>query len=479
MKLEAIYQYRKRTYPHLVVWMAAGFIGACAVGYAKIVAIAQDYYFKRFAEHPYLVAICAPVFFLIATGLVRNFAPQAKGSGIPQVLEAIDLADSGEEAVWGSSLVSLKTAFVKVISTVFGILGGASIGREGPTVQLASSIFAWMGKTFRKYVPDINPQTFLTAGAAAGVAAAFNTPLAGISFAIEEIAEHSFALFKETVLITVVFAGIMAQFIAGDYLYFGHPTTLKMGWLIMPQAVILGIVGGILGGVFARLISGISVIKLPGHWATRTLVCGVICGGMILITHGDSAGSGYEVTRRAMESNSHEFPSLIFPIIKLIVTVLSYLSGMAGGIFSPCLSIGSSLGFSVGQILHYDDLKICGLLGMVAFFSSAVRAPLTAVLIVMEMTDEHSLIMPFIIAAFIAQAFGKLLMPIPPLPLFSRKKTVLAEPFCFSTDPTIRLAGKRGSKAFRTFSESSRLTLRSNPPEVCGSRVSHFSAALK
>jgi H+/Cl- antiporter ClcA len=413
--------YRAKSYPHFAVWISATGVGACAIGYARLIAKTQELYFKQFSDHPYWVAASAPVFFYLATALVQYLAPDAKGSGIPQVIEAIERAEeceSGEdrEKVWNSSLVSVRTALVKVLSTLFGILGGASIGREGPTVQLASSGFAYIGKKFSRKIPEINPETFLTAGAAAGVAAAFNTPLAGITFALEEIAETSFALFKETVLISVIVAGVVAQAIAGDYLYFGHPVTGPSTWAIVPEAAMIGLIGGTLGGLFAKLISDLSLLRLPRHWALRSVICGAICAVFILITHGNSAGSGYEVARKGMEGPGPDLSSslsLAFPLIKLMATALSYLSGMAGGIFSPCLSVGATIGFSVAKICHFVDFKACALFGMVAFFSGAVRAPLTAVIIVMEMTDKHELIFPFMIAALIGQGLGKLFLPVP------------------------------------------------------------------
>ena len=105
--------------------------------------------------------------------------------------------------------------------------------------------------------------------------------------------------------------------------------------------------------------------------------------------------------------------SVYFPILKLITTILSYLSGMAGGIFSPALSIGAGIGLTVAKVMHFENFRACALMGMVAFFSGAVQAPLTAVVIVMEMTDQHILILPFMIAAFLSHAIGKWMMPTP------------------------------------------------------------------
>ncbi len=393
--------------------IAAVVVGFCAYLYAQVISFTQQAYDFYFQGHPYLTAALGPLFFLLAAWLVVRFAPEAKGSGIPQVLQAIDQTSREPETPLTSPLVSIKTAAWKVLSSLVGILGGASIGREGPTVQISSSLFAFTSRYARKYFGDVDLQSYLVAGASAGIAAAFNTPLAGITFALEEIAENSFGHFKRTVMLAVIVGGITAQAIGGNYLYFGHPTVLAPQLGIIPMAVGLGLLGGTLGGLFARSISKTRWTLLPtSSWWARALFCGVVCSLFGLLSNGDTAGSGYEVTKRFMDNPHGALPPLLF-IEKLLCTIFSYLSGMAGGIFSPCLSIGAGMGFTFGQLFHFSGLKACALLGMVAFFSGAVQAPLTAVVIVMEMTDQSALLIPFMIAAFLAQGIGRLIMPTP------------------------------------------------------------------
>jgi H+/Cl- antiporter ClcA len=415
---------KSRTYLHASVWTGAIIVGLAAVLYARAVAAAQEGYFKVFHAHPLEVSIVSPLLFVLATFVVGHFAPEAKGSGIPQVLEAIEAAKkSGPVAqVWQTRLVSLRTTVFKVISSLLGILGGASIGREGPTVQIAASGFAWVGRKIHRWVPQVDFETYLIAGAAAGVAAAFNTPLAGITFALEEVAEGAFGPFRQTVMLTVIISGITAQAFLGDYLYFGHPKLMKTDWMIIPEAIAIGGMVGLFGGWFARLLAYPGLTRLPKTWWPRALVCGILCSIAGYFTHGDTAGSGYEVTRITLESGTLENVSLLFPLFKLATTVLSYLSGMAGGIFSPCLAIGAGLGISIAKLAHFANFQTCALIGMVAFFSGVVQAPLTAVIIVMEMTDEHILILPFMVAAFIAQGMGKWLMPVPLYAFLARRE---------------------------------------------------------
>lgn len=417
---------RHRTYQHASVWVGAIIVGISAVLYARLIAMVQALYFQCFSSHSYAVSIFSPFAFVGATLLVQRFAPHAKGSGIPQVLEAIEGAEKhgNTPQVWRSPLISIRTAFFKILSSTVGILGGASIGREGPTVQIAASGFAWIGRKTKKWAPSVDLQSYLVSGAAAGVAAAFNTPLAGITFALEEIIDGAFGNFKRMLMLAVIIAGITSQALLGDYLYFGHPTLVKPSLLLMPEALALGLLGGMFGGAFAKLLAYPGLTRLPQKWWPRALVCGVACAAIGLWTGGDTAGSGYEATQRALAATSPEAAHVFFPLWKLATTVLSYLSGMAGGIFSPCLSIGAGLGLSMAKLLHLENFRACALLGMVGFFSGAVQAPLTAVIIVMEMTDEHILILPFMIAAFLAHGIGKLVMPVPLYHFLAGKRPV-------------------------------------------------------
>lgn len=406
---------QSRTSKNVSVWIAAVLVGAAAVLYAKAISFVQGIYFSAFNFTPFSVTALSPLLFLLAAGLVRWFAPHAKGSGIPQVLEAIEEANANPShpTTWKSPLVSLRTAGIKVLSSMLGILGGASIGREGPTVQIASSLFCFVGGLSQRFSSKVTMTPFLTAGAAAGVAAAFNTPLAGITFAIEEVIDGSFGSFRQTLMLSVIIAGITSQAIIGDYLYFGHPQVAKPDLTVIYEALLIGLSGGLFGGLFARILAYPKLTRLPRHWIIRAILCGIICAALSYFTNGATAGSGYETTAASLRADSPIEQSLFFPLLKMSTTIFSYLSGMAGGIFSPCLSIGSGIGITIAKIFHLANFRTCALIGMVAFFSGVIQAPFTAVIIVTEMTDEHILILPFLIAAFIGQTISRRIMPIP------------------------------------------------------------------
>jgi H+/Cl- antiporter ClcA len=286
------------------------------------------------------------------------------------------------------------------------------VGREGPTVQIASSLSAFSARVAGRFFPIKDCRSFLVAGAAAGVSAAFNTPLAGIAFALEEIAGSMFTQFKGGVMLCVIVAGITARAMGGNYLYFGHPSVSDPSSGMIFFAMFAGVLGGLLGGLFSRILTLPRMTLLPKSWWKRAIVCGVVCSTFAWLSNGDTSGSGYEAIRRFMDAPGASLPPLYFTE-KFLTTVFSYLSGIAGGIFSPCLAIGAGMGVTSAQLFHLADPKACALIGMVAFFSGVVHAPLTAVIIIMEMTDQHMLIIPFMISAYLAHSIGKLVMPIP------------------------------------------------------------------
>ncbi len=400
--------FRQATLSQLSFALAAATIGIISVAYARLISVAQATATDLFSHHVYWVA-AMPFAFVLASLAVAKLAPEARGSGIPQVMQAIEAAREHGEGALQSSLVSMRTALVKTLSTTIGIAGGASVGREGPTVQIAASVFAWVGRRV-KGKGAFDARSYLVAGAAAGVAAAFNTPLAGITFAIEEIAEEVFGQFKQSVIYAVVVAGLVAEAIAGDYLYFGHPSLAKIALTSLPTLLFIAVASGLLGGFFSRVLAFPVMNFLPKRIWLRAISCGLICAGLALLCGGQTLGTGYEVTRQFMDGTQPTLP-LSFPLTKLAATLFSYLSGMAGGIFAPSLAIGAGIGSTLGQLVAAADLKTCALVGMTAFFAGTVQAPLTAVVIVMEMTDQQAMVFYLLLSAAIAYRCARLLMP--------------------------------------------------------------------
>jgi H+/Cl- antiporter ClcA len=253
------------------------------------------------------------------------------------------------------------------------------------------------------------------AGGAAGIAAAFNTPLAGIVFAIEELS-HSFeARTSGTVLTAVIVAGITTLAVAGNYTYFGVTSAelqIGEGWFI--AVILCGVCGGIAGGVFSWVLVRASN-GLPG-WlgrqvVQRPLVFAVLCGLAValigLAAGGATYGTGYEQARSVVMGTAH-LGSWYF-VLKLAATIASYLSGMPGGIFAPSLSVGAGLGQWLSGLIPQAPEPAVVLLAMVGYFAGVVQAPITSIIIVMEMTDNQRMTIPLMATAVIAYGVSRLI----------------------------------------------------------------------
>ena len=262
-------------------------------------------------------------------------------------------------------------------------------------------------------------RSVILAGAAAGIGAAFNTPLAGIVFAIEEMARAFEHRYSGVVLTAIVLAGAASLSILGNYSYFGFADgdySLTRDWLAI---AVLGVVGGLFGGVFARLLGeGIPKIKTIcgninvhlSHPAIFAGVCGLIIAVLGLITGGATYGSGYEQAKALLHNETAG--SWVYTIGKFLATLVSGLSGLPGGIFSPSLSVGAGLGASIAPWFPATPVAGVVLLGMTAYFAGVTQAPITAFIIILEITGRQSLPVPLIAASVIAAAVSRLICPV-------------------------------------------------------------------
>ena len=370
-------------------------IGLMALLFAYLADRAGELFLTFVARWWWAPLFATPLGFVGLVWLTRRFAPTAAGSGIPQVIAAARDAGHGME-----ELVSVRTAAVKFLLTCATLLFGASVGREGPTVQIAASI---MGHAHRLFATPLRASAYI-AGGAAGVAAAFNTPLAGVAFAIEELASAYEQRMTLLVMAAVLTAGMISLGLTGDYVYFGAMhQTLAIGQAAL-AAPIAGIIGGLAGGLFSRALLGAG--SNDSGWLRalrrRPLILAGICGLVVALlgtSTGLTWGTGYSTAHALIAGG--DMPLWYGPA-KLMATLATTLSGLPGGIFAPSLSVGAGL----GHILHaaFPDYPAGAivLLGMVAYFTGVVRAPLTAVIIISETTASRGMMLPLVAAALTA-----------------------------------------------------------------------------
>lgn len=383
-------------------------VGLVAVGLAYCSDEATRLNRWLWTGRPLISFVLLPVAFAALSWICVRCFPGAQGSGIPQAIAAME----GEDRAQPRGLLSLRIMVGKVVMTLAGLAAGASIGREGPTVQIGASIMhAFYGRG--PLQGEQQRRTLILAGGAAGIAAAFNTPLAGIMFAIEELSSHHVFKANSSTLITVVLSGLVSLSLLGNYTYFGS-TGAALDWRSSALAIVIcGIAGGLAGGLFSRLLikwrsllpaSVAAVVQSHPHaWAA---ICGFGVALLGLATDGMVFGTGYAPTRTILEESA-ALPWL-FGAAKFGATLLSSASGIPGGIFAPSLAVGAGLGDNIATLLPaLAPHSAIVLLVMAAYLSGVTRAPLTSFIIMMEMTDSHHMLMPLMATALIASAASK------------------------------------------------------------------------
>ncbi|REC76358.1 chloride channel protein [Chryseobacterium elymi] len=388
-------------------WIGSVITGFFAVMYAKIFAWGEHLLHFIMNWHSWMIFIIAPIGFVLSWWLVKEFAPNAKGSGIPQVMAAVELANPKEHTKI-RSLLSLKIIVFKIVSSVVLVIGGGAVGREGPTIQIAGSVFRKVNEYLPHWWPKISKKNMIMTGAAAGLAAAFNTPLGGIVFAVEELSKTHINYFKTALFTAVIIAGLTAQTLAGSYLYLGYPKTNDVSLMVMFPIILVAGTAGILA-------SQLSVMMLKmSDWKKRKLktdkaniiflvLCALFIASIAYFINREILGSGKEIMERVLFTNDkHE--EWYVPILRMLGPALSFTSGGAGGIFAPALTAGASIGSVISGVIHLtaNETNVVILAGMVAFLTGITRAPFTSAIIVLEMTDRHSLIFHLMLAGMVS-----------------------------------------------------------------------------
>jgi H+/Cl- antiporter ClcA len=395
-----------------VLWGAAVAIGLVAVAFARMADVAQLGLRRLVVISPWWPWILAPVGFCGIAWLTRRYFRGAEGSGIPQSIFALK-PDSGEK---GLLLLRPHIVVGRMILACVGLFCGGSIGREGPTVHVGATISLAFGRWMPHGGTSAQRRALILAGGAAGVAAAFNTPLAGIVFAIEELSRSFEERASGATLTAVVLSGVVAIAIVGDYTYFGQPVVSTAAESVSAGTFLVAIAGGLAGGLFSRLTL-IGVSGLPGflrrfQMARPALfagVCGLIVAGIGAASGGLTYGTGYAEARSILADNMN-LPWFYAPA-RAVATLATSMSGIPAGLLAPSLSVGAGLGQLVANLSGQLTAVPFAILGMCGYLAGVTQAPLTSFVIVMEMTTQHAMVLPLMVTAAVATTISKLLSP--------------------------------------------------------------------
>ncbi len=407
---------RRTILQSLPFWVASILTGIVAVGYEQLFVWAEDLSFEWLDQNRWLAFIITPITFLLAWGLVDKLAPAARGSGIPQVMAGIDLSHPTTHG-YTAYLLSIRVVTVKVLSSLVLLAGGGVIGREGPTIQVSAAIFRAINRLQPAGWPQLSRQIALVTGGAAGLAAAFNTPLGGIVFVVEELTQTHLTRFRTAVFTAVIISGMTAQAVLGPYLYLGFPKVNPTAGWFLGVVVLAAMISGLAGALFSRLMLWINAYRrrfhTPIEQAGWVVFCGLAMAGLAFWAGTDAMGTGKPIVNRLLFQNDNLTAWYLFPV-RFMGMALSYSSGAAGGIFSTSLSAGAILGDALCHLarIRPEDTNLIILVSMVGFLTGVVRSPFTAAILVLEMTDRHSAIFQLLLGALMAQGAASLVDPI-------------------------------------------------------------------
>ncbi|HUL66869.1 MAG TPA: chloride channel protein [Burkholderiaceae bacterium] len=396
----------------LVVWCGALLVGLSVVAFAELFELAYRAFTLLWSRWFWLPLVLTPMVSVAAVWLTMRYFPGAEGGGIPQVIAA---GDDGLVGGDNGRFVSIRIAIGKVALVLLALVGGFAVGREGPSVQIGASLL----HATRRLLPAgfaIDGRSLLIAGGAAGMAAALNTPLAGIIFGIEQLARRFETRTNGVLIAAIVWAGLVSLGLLGNYTYFGRLFVGETGFSIVPVLLVAGILCGLAGGLFARLLlNGIASISwLAKVQAKHPLVfagaCGLGAAVLGLATAGLSFGGGYETTRNMLAGDLTA--PWYYSVARFAATLLMALSGMPGGIFAPSLAVGAGIGADLVSLAPSSTgaaavIALC----MTAYLAAVTHAPLTSFIVVMEMVDGHAMVLSLMAVAMVANLVARLVSP--------------------------------------------------------------------
>jgi CIC family chloride channel protein len=343
---------------------------------------------------------------LIYGPLIDRFAKEARGHGVPEVMFAV--AERGGR-------ISPAVAVVKSLASALCIGTGGSVGREGPIVQIGSALGSTIGQRLR--LPESRLRLMVACGAAGGISATFNAPIAGVFFGLEMIlrdfATESFGI----VVLSSVTADVIGRAAFGNQPFLPLPTfTISSSWDYLLYAL-LGVVAAFVGVAFIRVLYGMEDVFdrwWPGPMWLRPATGGLLLGGLLLALP-QMYGVGYPVLEAGIEGNYHGGFLIVLLAGKLLAVSLTIAIGGSGGVFAPSLFMGAMLGTAYGDLAHLvfpgaaGPAGAYGLIGMGAVFAGAARAPITAVLIIFELTGDYRIVLPLMVAIVLAAGMSNLL----------------------------------------------------------------------
>jgi H+/Cl- antiporter ClcA len=387
------------------------YVSLLLAGIASVIVITFFLEVSDYAQHsfknliganPYLSFIITPIVFVGIVYVAKYYCHYVQGSGIPQLIAATDSRNKSIR----EQLLSFRIALGKIGFIFLGMLGGAPIGIEGPSIHIGGSIFYGFNR-FIKLNRKFLIHALIAIGGSAGLIVAFNAPIAGFLFAYEEIGRK---LKKQALILIAIMSGIVYLFAImyrGDANYLtnlsAYSLELTLVWQLLPLAILAGVLGGLFSKSTLFLIN-----KFITHSKLKVITIAVVLGFIVAsfnyLSTGQIAGSGKEEVLLMLGGAGL---GLDFVAMKYFATLTSLASTIPGGLFMPSISIGAGIGSEVASFYTQIDAQVIIIMAMIAYLSAVIRAPLTSVFVILEMTTTLHLLIPGLMIAFIANWISK------------------------------------------------------------------------
>ncbi len=379
--------------------------GLASVAFKAMIQFFQDQFWRApdiissVSSQPWYTTLLIPALGgLIISPIIYYGAREAKGHGVPEIMESL---------IFRGGQIRNRVVAIKALASSICIGSGGSVGREGPIVQISSSLASSVGKLFR--IRERGMRTLVAAGAAAGIGGTFNAPIAGALFAVE-ILLGEFGVFSfSPIIVASVISTLTSRMIAGDFSAFTVPKyTLISVWEIGPY-ILLGIVSGLVAILFIKTLYFFEdrFDKIPVHPLIKPVLGGLLIGG-IGIGLPQILGVGYDSIDACLQNRLGFWLAFILIFAKILSTSMTLGSGGSGGVFAPSLFLGAMTGNFLGSIFHNwfpNSISSPGafsLVGMGAVVAAATHAPITAIIIIFELTNDYKIILPLMLSSIIA-----------------------------------------------------------------------------
>ncbi|MGV6988152.1 chloride channel protein [Testudinibacter sp. P80/BLE/0925] len=399
--------------------IGAGWVALFSLGFALLAELGLEWNAHWAAKYPLLVWLLLPLGMVTLAWFTTKYTPYVSGSGIPQVIASISLPHGGNK----TRLVAFGQTLWKIPLTFFAMLIGASVGREGPSVQVGAAVMLAWGNFCRKHnlaFKGLSSNELMATGAAGGLAAAFNAPLAGVIFAIEELGRGMLLRWERLVLLGVLATGFIQVALMGNNPYFPQYSGATDVPHLYLWVLLCAAVCGFFGGIFARLLAKGLATYSPARWRGWirrhplwiAALLGVVLAALGSYSKGATYGTGYDVVTHLLHNAPLSIEGL--GVAKLFATVATYWAGIAGGIFTPALTAGAALGAQIWEMTGGAvDQRLLVLLSMAAFLAAATQSPVTASVVVMEMTGSQPVLFWLLVCCLLASLVSRQFCPKP------------------------------------------------------------------